>query len=70
MPPDKMGLFICMVLFFVHYFNFAIQETMTTPFVLAAYQWDQTQVNLLFVAVGVISLGASLSIKYLSRYCE
>jgi MFS family permease len=36
--PDRFGIGLCMVLFFAHYFNFAIQETMTTPFVLAAYQ--------------------------------
>ena len=67
---DRSGIFVCMGLFFVHYFNFAIQETMVTPFVLAAYQWNQTYVNLLFVGVGLFSLAASLAIKYLSRCCS
>ena len=35
---DRGGIWVCLVLFFVHYYNFAVQETITTPFVLAAYQ--------------------------------
>ncbi len=66
-PPSSAGLYVCLALFFVHYYNFAVQETITTPFVLAAYKWDQVTVNLLFVGVGVFSLIASLAIKYLSR---
>lgn len=66
-PPSSAGLYVCLVLFFVHYYNFAVQETITTPFVLAAYNWDQVTVNLLFVGVGFCSLLASLAIKYLSR---
>ena len=86
-PPSGPGLKVCLVLFFVHYYNFAVrkrhflrrlyikciilprqardnhrenskkvpfsqvQETITTPFVLAAYNWDQVTVNLLFVGV-------------------
>ena len=68
--PDTTGLVVCLLLFFVHYYNFAVQETITTPFVLAAYNWDQVTVNLLFVGVGVCSLAASLAIKYLSRCCS
>lgn len=69
-PPSVPGLYVCLVLFFVHYYNFAVQETITTPFVLAAYNWDQVTVNLLFVGVGICSLLASLAIKYLSRCLE
>ena len=68
--PNTVGLVVCLLLFFVHYYNFAVQETITTPFVLAAYNWDQVTVNLLFVGVGVCSLAASLAIKYLSRCCS
>ena len=49
--PNTTGLVVCLLLFFVHYYNFAVQETITTPFVLAAYNWDQVTVNLLFVGV-------------------
>ena len=66
-PPNSKGLGIVLVLFVIHFFSFAIQETITTPYVLSAYGWSQTDVNLLFVAVGVISLVTSIGIKYLAR---
>ena len=38
--PDTTGLVVCLLLFFVHYYNFAVQETITTPFVLAVSPHD------------------------------
>ena len=38
--PDTVGLVVCLLLFFVHYYNFAVQETITTPFVLAVSPHD------------------------------
>lgn len=66
-PPSQTGLITMLVLFIVHFYSFAIQETITTPFVLANYGWDQASVNLLFVGVGVISLITSIGVKYASR---
>ena len=34
---------------------------------LQAYEWNQRDVNLLFVGVGVVSLLTSIVVKYLSR---
>ena len=66
-PPNARGLTILLLIFVIHFFSFAIQETITTPFVLEAYGWNQRDVNLLFVGVGVVSLLTSVVVKYLSR---
>mmetsp|Transcript_11099 Transcript_11099/g.22109 ORF Transcript_11099/g.22109 Transcript_11099/m.22109 type:complete len:490 (+) Transcript_11099:185-1654(+) len=69
-PPNARGLTVLLMLFVIHFFSFAIQETITTPFVLQAYEWNQRDVNLLFVGVGVVSLLTSIVVKYLSRVVE
>jgi len=66
-PPNAQGLSVLLFIFVIHFFSFAIQETITTPFVLEAYGWNQRDVNLLFVGVGVVSLLTSVVVKYLSR---
>ena len=66
-PPNKGGLLILLLIFVIHFFSFAIQETITTPFVIEAYGFDQQSVNLLFVGVGLVSLITSIVIKYLSN---
>jgi hypothetical protein len=62
-PPNSTGLAVLLIIFVIHFFSFAIQETITTPYVLSAYDWTQTDVNLLFVGVGVVSLVTSVAIK-------
>lgn len=76
-PGDKagarrsyLGLGVCLWLFFVHYYSFAVQETITTPLVLRLYAWTPLGVNLLFVGAGVLSLATSVSVRYLSRVFE
>ena len=38
-PPNSTGLAVLLIIFVIHFFSFAIQETVTTPYVLAAYHW-------------------------------
>jgi len=66
-PPNERGLTVLLLLFVIHFFSFAIQETITTPFVLQAYGWTQRDVNLLFVGVGIVSLVTSVGVKYATR---
>ena len=66
-PPNEKGLSVLLLLFIVHFFSFAVQETITTPFVLQAYDWTQRDVNLLFVGVGIVSLVTSVGVKYATR---
>ena len=33
--PDAVGLAVCLCAFFAHFYSFAVQETITTPFVAA-----------------------------------
>ena len=47
---------MCLVAFFAHFYSFAIQETITTPFVTARYGWSQPRVDALFAFVSVLSL--------------
>ena len=65
--PSTAGVCVLLVMFFVHFYSFAVQETITTPLVLNLYDFEQYQVNLLFVAVGVLSLLTSTAVGYLSR---
>ena len=55
-------------MFFVHFYSFAVQETITTPLVLNLYEFEQYQVNLLFIGVGVLSLFTSAAVGFLSRF--
>jgi MFS family permease len=66
-PPNEKGLTVLLLLFIIHFFSFAVQETITTPFVLQAYGWTQRDVNLLFVGVGIVSLVTSVGVKYATR---
>ena len=66
-PPNKKGLCVLLIIFVIHFFSFAFQETITTPFVLQAYDWNQRHVNLLFVGVGIVSLITSVVVKYITR---
>ena len=45
-----------------------MQETITTPLVLNLYNFEQYQVNLLFIGVGVLSLFTSAAVGFLSRF--
>lgn len=61
-----MSIFI----FLVHYYSFAVQETITTPMVIRLYSWSPIQINLLFAGAGLISLVTSFSVRYLSRQVQ
>jgi MFS transporter, ceroid-lipofuscinosis neuronal protein 7 len=56
--PPWLALAICNLAFFVHFYGFALQETIATPLVQAYYGWDVFAANLLFTAGGAVSLGA------------
>lgn len=56
-----------LLIFFIHFYSFAVQETITTPLVLNLYDFEQYQVNVLFVAVGVLSLMTSAVVGVISR---
>eukprot|EP00177_Eucheuma_denticulatum_P001968 GFKZ01003519.1.p1 GENE.GFKZ01003519.1~~GFKZ01003519.1.p1 ORF type:complete len:433 (+),score=33.65 GFKZ01003519.1:292-1590(+) len=58
-----MGLVVCNLIFFVHFFGFAVQETVTTPFVQQHYGWSVLQANLLFTAAGVCALVAFAGVQ-------
>ena len=64
---NYLGLMVCMGIFFIHYYNFSVQETVITPLVMHLYEWSLFRINLLFVGFGIISLITSISLKYLSR---
>ena len=57
--PSNIAVTTLLVIFFVHFYSFAVQETITTPLVLNLYHFEQYQVNLLFIGVGVLSLFTS-----------
>ena len=65
--PDAVGLAVCLGAFFAHFYSFAIQETITTPFVTARYGWSQRRVDTLFAGVSVLSLATSLLVAELSN---
>jgi len=65
--PDKNGLTILLIAFFAHFYSFAIQETITTPFVAARFQWSQRQIDYLFAGCGLLSLLASFIVTQLAK---
>ena len=65
--PDAVGLAVCLGAFFAHFYSFAIQETITTPFVTARYGWSQRRVDTLFAGVSVLSLVTSVLVAELSN---
>ena len=38
-PPNRKGLLLCLFVFFVHFYSFAIQETVITPLCQQLYGW-------------------------------
>jgi ceroid-lipofuscinosis MFS transporter 7 len=66
--PSTGAIFTLLVMFFVHFYSFAVQETITTPLVLNLYGFEQYEVNLLFVAVGILSLLTSYIVGIMSRF--
>ena len=67
---DRGGLALLLFCFFAHFYSFAIQETITTPFVQARFGWSQRQVDYLFAGVGLLSLATSLFVAQLSKCCS
>lgn len=57
------GLMVCNLVFFVHFFGFAVQETVTTPLVQHYFGWSVLQANLLFTAAGVCALVAFAGVQ-------
>lgn len=68
--PSRAGLVTCLVAFFAHFYSFAIQETITTPFATARYGWDQRRVDELFAAVSVLSLVTSVAVAKMANFCS
>lgn len=66
-PASKTGIVLCLAMFFIHFYSFAIYETIMTPLVPALYNWSPKAVDLLFVGAGVVSLMASIMVKFASR---
>jgi len=64
--PDAAGLAVCLGAFFAHFYSFAVQETITTPFVTERYGWSQRRVDALFAGVSVLSLVTSVLVARLS----
>ena len=64
------GVTMCMVIFYIHYYSFAVQETIITPMVMLLYGWDSLEVNLLFMGAGVLSLITAFAVRYLTRVVE
>ena len=60
------GVWTCIVLFFIHFNGFAIQETITTPIVEDWFGWDDVAANLLFTAAGMANLGCALVMSILT----
>lgn len=69
-PFNSMGVSMSIILFFVHYYSFAVQETITTPMVSVIYNWSSLKINLLFTGAGMASLLTSFSVRCLTRYVE
>jgi hypothetical protein len=68
--PSSVAVVSLLIIFFVHFYSFAVQETITTPLVLNLYDFEQYEVNLLFIGVGVLSLFTSAAVGFISRYCS
>ena len=69
-PFNYMGVAVSMFLFYIHYYSFAVQETIITPLCSVLYDWDPIEVNLLFTCAGVLSLVTSFAVRLLTRYVE
>ncbi|KAL7456636.1 hypothetical protein ACHAWC_010857 [Mediolabrus comicus] len=69
-PFNYMGVAVSIFLFYIHYYSFAVQETITTPLAVILYDWEPVEVNLLFTCAGVMSLITSFSVRLLTRYVE
>lgn len=69
-PFNYMGVAVSIFLFYIHYYSFAVQETITTPLVVVLYDWDPFEVNLLFTCAGVLALVTSFAVRLLARYVE
>jgi len=69
-PFNYMGVAVSMFLFYIHYYSFAVQETIITPLSRVLYDWDPIEVNLLFTCAGVLSLITSFAVRLLARYVE
>mmetsp|Transcript_28420 Transcript_28420/g.59739 ORF Transcript_28420/g.59739 Transcript_28420/m.59739 type:complete len:577 (+) Transcript_28420:181-1911(+) len=61
-----LGIWSCIVFFFVHFNGFAVQETITTPLVQDWFEWGEVSANLLFVFAGVTNLVCAMLLSYLS----
>jgi len=60
------GVWACILMFFVHFNGFAVQETITTPLVQDWFGWDEMGANLLFTAAGVANLLCAVLMSYLA----
>ena len=69
-PFNYMGVAVSMFLFYIHYYSFAVQETIITPLCSVLYSWDAIQVNLLFTCAGAVSLITSFAVRVLARHVE
>ena len=69
-PFNYMGVAVSMFLFYIHYYSFAVQETIITPMTSVLYDFDAIEVNLLFSCAGVLSLITSFAVRLLARYVE
>ena len=63
---DTTGVWACIVIFFVHFNGFAVQETITTPLVEDWFGWDEVGANLLFTAAGMANLLVAVLMAFLS----
>jgi len=63
--PLGCGLIMCNLVFAVHFFGFALQETITTPVVQQFYGWNVFQANSLFTGAGILSLITFVFLNYL-----
>ena len=70
LPFNTVGVLMSIFIFLVHYYSFAVQETITTPLVITLYNWSPIQINLLFAGAGMISLITSFSVRYISRHVQ
>ncbi|KAJ1459039.1 major facilitator superfamily domain-containing protein [Pelagophyceae sp. CCMP2097] len=72
--PNSVGLAACLVCFGVHFYSFAIQETITTPYVAAAFGWSQRNIDGLFAGVSLLSLltraAVSVLLSKLAKCCD
>lgn len=61
------GLIVCNIIFFVHFYGFALQETITTPLVQSYYNWSVLQANVLFTASGACALVSFFAVHVLLK---